>query len=118
MKYDGVLGALGIPREDAPLIESVESVVEELYDDLWSADKVDAGVRVGFGVTGVRVAVAGSDGTVVSSVRADTSTSFFEEVLPIRRNDFHPGVLGPGDGKECIDAYGSTGVSAGELPLV
>lgn len=104
VKYEGVLGVRGIPRLGAPLIESLDSVLDELYDDLWSVDSVEAGVREGLGVAGVCVAGVGSGEMVVSSVSPDTSTSFLEEVLPMRRNDFQLGELGPGDGRECIDA--------------
>lgn len=50
-----MLGVLGTPREDPPLLESVESVLEELYDDRWSAESVVPVIRFPLGVPGVRV---------------------------------------------------------------
>ena len=50
---------LGVRRDEffeaRPLVESVESVFEELYEERWSGDTIVEGVREGFGVKGVTV---------------------------------------------------------------
>ena len=110
-KYDGVLGVRSDEFFDGrPLLESVERVLEELYDDRWSADTADCGVREGFGVKGARFVDVASEGggELVSRVKDDPLTSFFDDEFPSLRNAFQLGVLGelgPGDdglnGGEC-----------------
>lgn len=106
-KYDGVLGVRSDEFfEGRPLLESVDRVLEELYEERWSVDAADCGVREGFGVKGVRdVDVAsGGGGPEVSRVRDDPLTSFLDEEFPSRRKAFQLGVLGelePGDEDPC-----------------
>ena len=59
-------------------------------------------MRVGFGVIGVSVADVASEGTaLVSRVRDEPFTSFFDDWLPSRRKAFQLGALGPGEDGLC-----------------
>ena len=83
-----------------PLVESVDRVLEELYDDRWSTEAAVAGASEGLGVKGASVADVASDGELVSSMSGAPLPSFFDDWFPRRKNAFQLGVLGvlgPGD---------------------
>ena len=62
-----------------PLVESVDRVFDELYDDRWSTDTAVAGVSDALGVKGVNVVDVASEGELVSSMRGEPLPSFFDD---------------------------------------